>query len=185
MFKKLTALLFLSGVLMLLVFNSSCKSCKKEDKPATTIDTTAMSVRPPVNNITLPHADSSLIPILAEILNTAFDASAKKDYKTLAKLIVYRGPDMKRFGYAVFDAKNPYDRKAVSITADVFNKWVRGLESVEYARVFALDQPDGRTLPVLEVIFISQHNTHRKFFGFLEIDGEFKIADVTSNLPGM
>lgn len=185
MFKRLTALLLSSATLALLVVNSSCKSCNKEEKTATAIDTTAVSVRPPVNTINLPHADSSLIPVLTKILNDAFDASNKKDYKTLAQLIVYRGPDVKRYGYAVFDAKNPYDRKAVSITADVFNKWTRNVESMEYARVFALDQPDGRTLPVLEVIFISQRNLNRKFFGFLEINGEYKIADVTSNLPGM
>jgi hypothetical protein len=88
----------------------------------------------------------------------------------------------KRYGYGLFDAKNSYDRKSLSITADVFNKWNRNVEARECARVFALDQPDGRTLPVLEVIFVGQKTLDRKFFGFLEIEGEYKIADVTSNL---
>ncbi len=187
MYKKLSVLLFLSFTALLLFFQSSCKYFKKDDEKTTSSDTTAVAASPsppPVNNINLPHADSSLVPILKEILTNAFDASNKKDYKTLASLIVYRGPDVKRYGYATFDAKNAYDRKAVAITADVFNKWNKNIESLDYARVFALDQPDGRTLPVLEVIFVSRKNVHRKFFGFLEINGEFKIADVTSNLQG-
>jgi hypothetical protein len=182
MFKRLTAGLFLLGIISLLFVHSSCKSCKKEEKPVTTDSTTTTTAPPPVANFNIPHADSSLIPVFTEILTTAFEASAKKDYNKLASLIVYRGPDAKRYGYDVFNAKNAYDRKAVSITADVFNKWTRNVENIEYARVFALDQPDGRTLPVMEVIFISPKYLDRKFFGFLEINGEYKIADVTANL---
>jgi len=181
MIKKVSVFVVLIVTGSLLLVNSSCKSCKKEDKPVAT-DTTTVPGTPPVNTIDLPHADTSVIPILSAILDEAFDASSKKDYNKLASLIVYRGPDTKRYGYDVFNAKNNYDRKAVSITADVFNKWNKNVESRDYARVFALDQPDGRTLPVLEVIFVSPKSVDRKFFGFLEINGEFKIADVTSNL---
>jgi hypothetical protein len=180
MIKKISVGVVLLIVVGLLFVNSSCKSCKKEEKPVT-VDTTAVSTAP-VNSIDLPHADTAVIPILSKILDEAFEASSKKDYNKLGSLLVYRGPDTKRYGYGVFDAKNSYDRKSLSITADVFNKWNRNVEARECARVFALDQPDGRTLPVLEVIFVGQKTLDRKFFGFLEIDGEYKIADVTSNL---
>ena len=129
--------------------------------------------------------DQLALPLKTKVyggFNEAFDASSKKDYNKLGSLLVYRGPDTKRYGYGVFNAKNSYDRKSLSITADVFNKWNRNVEARECARVFALDQPDGRTLPVLEVIFVGKKTVDRKFFGFLEIDGEYKIADVTSNL---
>lgn len=180
MIKKISALAVLLIVASLLLTNSSCKSCKKEDK-SVSVDTSSVSLRP-ANSITLPHADTAVIPVLAKVLDEAFEASSKKDYNKLGSLIVYRGPDSTRYGYAVFNAKNSYDRKSLSITADVFNKWNRNVDSRDYARVFALDQPDGRTLPVLEVIFVSKKSVDRKFFGFLEIDGEYKIADVTSNL---
>ena len=180
MIKKVSLCAVLLGVASVLFVHSSCKSCKKEDKPATT-DTTTVSTAP-VNSINLPHADTTLIPILSKVLDETFDACGKKDYNKLGSLIVYRGPDQARYGYAVFNAKNSYDKKALSITADVFNKWNKGVDSRDYGRVFSLDQPDGRTLPVMEVIFITSKTINRKFFGFLEINGEYKIADVTSSL---
>ncbi len=180
MIKKISVVAVLLAVASLLFTYSSCKSCKKEDKPVVT-DTTSVST-PPVNTINLPHADTAVIPVLAKVLDEAFEASGKKDYNKLGSLIVYRGPDQTRYGYSVFNAANKYDKKSLSITADVFNKWNRNVESREYARVFALDQPDGRTLPVLEVFFVSKKTVDRKFFGFLEINGEYKIADVTSSL---
>ena len=181
MFKKVFAFGLASSLLLsCLLFYSSCKSCKKET-PVTTVDTTVSSTAP-VNSINLPHADTTVIPILSKILDEAFEASAKKDYNKLASLIVYRGPDSTRYGYDVFNAKNNYERKSLSITADVFTKWNSGVDTRDYARVFALNQPDGRTLPVLEVIFVSKKTVDRKFFGFLEINGEYKIADVTSFL---
>jgi hypothetical protein len=180
MIKKVSALVILATVASLLFMHSSCKSCKKEDKPVST-DTTSVFTAP-VNSINLPHADTAVIPVLAKVLDEAFEASSKKDYNKLGSLIVYRGPDSTRYGYAVFNAKNSYDKKSLSITADVFNKWNTNVDSRDYARVFALAQPDGRTLPVLEVIFVSKKTVDRKFFGFLEINGEYKIADVTSNL---
>ena len=130
----------------------------------------------------MPHADTSLIPILSAVLDDAFAASDKKDYAHLASLIIYRGPDVKKMGYEVFDARNPYDKTVVRVTADVFSKWNKDVTAPEYGRVFALDQPDGRTLPVLEVIFPSPKQFDRKFFGFLQVGDEWKIADVTSNL---
>jgi len=180
MIKKVFAIAVLGISISLILMNTSCKSCKKEEK-LPQVDTTATSSAP-VNSINLPHADTAVIPVLAKVLDEAFDACSKKDYAKLGSLIVYRGPDTKRYGYDVFNAKNNYDKKSLSITAEVFNKWNRDVESRDYARVFALDQPDGRTLPVLEVIFISKKSVDRKFFGFLEIEGSYKIADVTSNL---
>jgi hypothetical protein len=180
MVKKISVAFVLLIIASLLFVHSSCKSCKKEEPPVT-VDTTAVSTRP-ANTINLPHADTAIIPVLAKVLDEAFEASGKKDYSKLGSLIVYRGPDSTRYGYAVFNAKNSYDKKSLSITADVFNKWNRNVDSRDYARVFSLDQPDGRTLPVLEVIFVSRQSVDRKFFGFLEIDGQYKIADVTSRL---
>jgi hypothetical protein len=68
------------------------------------------------------------------------------------------------------------------ITGEVFNKWNKDIDSREYARVFEMDQPDGRTMPVMEVIFVSKRNIDRKFFGFLQVKDEWRIADVTSYL---
>ena len=181
MIRKISVLGVLLFVVTTLLLFSSCKQCKKDTPPVVT-DTTSVVSNTPVHSINLPHADSTLIPVLSKILDDAFDASSKKDYNRLASFIVYRGPDSTRYGYAVFNAKNNYDRKAVSITADVFNKWNRNIDNRDYARIFALDQPDGRTLPVLEVFFVSKKNVDRKFFGFLEVNGEYKIADVTSSL---
>lgn len=180
MIKKISAIGLLAGVVLVLFFQSSCKWFKKEDKP-TIADTTQLTTSAPTTT-QLPHADTSIIPVLSNILDEAFTASKAKDYAKLGSLIVYRGNDMNRYGYDVFNTKNSTERKVVSITAEVFNKWNAGVENRDYARVFSLSQPDGRTLPVMEVLFVSKKNMHRKFFGFLEINGELKIADVTSNL---
>jgi hypothetical protein len=64
----------------------------------------------------------------------------------------------------------------------VFSKWTTGAESIDYSRVFEMQQPDGRTLEVLEVIIVYPKKIDRKFFGFLLINNEYKIADVTSYL---
>ena len=177
-------LIFIAGILFLFVMTvhlSSCKSCKKEES-AQAISTDTTSSVPIHNSINLPHADTSLIPFLTQVLDEAFDASAKKDYSKLSSLIVYRGPDSLRFGYDVFNAKNKYDKNLVRITADVFNKWNKDVVAREYGRVFEMGQPDGRSMPVMEVIFASPKNMDRKFFGFLQIGEEWKIADVTSYL---
>ncbi|MDB5281523.1 MAG: hypothetical protein JWO06_598 [Bacteroidota bacterium] len=173
-------------MMVLAIALPSCKSCNKSDKAqSVAIDTTAVKapdVRP-MNTLNLPHADSTLIPVLSKIVDDAFDASAKKDYAKLGSLIIYKGPDSTRYGYDVFNAKNGYERNVVKITADVFNKWNRGVEMRNYGRVFDLDQPDGRKMAVLEVIFTSRKNLDRKFFGFLIVNnGEYKIIDVTSYL---
>lgn len=142
-------------------------------------DTTAISLKPS-GTLTLPHADTSLIPLFSETLDAAFQASKSKDYAKLGSLLVYRGPNQNKHGYDVFDTKNSFDKGVVKVTAEVFNKWVTNVESIEYARAFELPQPDGRSMAVLEVIFVSKKNTDRKFFGFLPINNEWKIADVTS-----
>src|SRR3954470_23839089 len=104
---KIRPFFFAAGLVLLSItfYCTSCKSCKKAE-PAQTItsDTTTHAV--PLNTINLPHADTSLIPILTKVLNEAFDASIKKDYAQLASFIVYRGPDSLKFGYDVFNAKN-------------------------------------------------------------------------------
>jgi len=171
------AILFCASVFIL----PSCKSCNKEDKnQATQTDTNTVSQ--PLNTINLPHADTSLIPILSKILDDAFDASGKKDYSRLAPMLVYRGPDMNRYGTDVFNAKNKYEKNVVRITADVFNKWNTGIDSRDYARVFSMDQPGGQSMPVLEVIFVSKRSVDRRFFGFMQVGDGYKIADVTSYL---
>lgn len=154
-------------------------SYKKADVTNPIIDTTAVSLKPS-GTLTLPHADTLLIPVLTKVLEDAFTASAAKDYATLGSLIVYRGPDQNKHGYDVFNTKNSFDKALVKITADVFTKWGTGVESVEYSRAFELPQPDGRSMTVLEVIFVSPKSIDRKFFGFLLINNEWKIADVTS-----
>lgn len=161
---------------------SSCKSCKKNEPVAVSASDTLTKVFQPQNTINLPHADTALIPELSKILDEAFVASTKKDYNQLASLLVYRGPDSLKFGNAVYNAKNNYEKNVLRITADVFNKWNKGIDSRDYARVFELDQPDGRKMPVLEVIFVSKKSVDRKFFGFLKVKEDWKIADVTSSL---
>ena len=65
---------------------SGCKSCKKSDAgQASHSDTTAASTNTaPLNSINLPHADTSLIPILSKQLDAIFAASTAKDYNKMA-----------------------------------------------------------------------------------------------------
>lgn len=162
----------------------SCKSCNKPQEviPPASDTITAPTTNMNTGTLTTPHGDSSLIPVFTDILEQAFAASKAKDYENLGSLMVYRGNDKKRHGLDVFRTKNAFDKSVVKVTAEVFSKWSNGAESVEYTRVFALPQPDGRSLQVMEVIFIHPKKMDRKFFGFLEIDGSYKIADVTSYL---
>lgn len=169
------------GLISLLLF--SCKSNEKEEPVAvTSSDTTSAFQMQPSNTLTLPHADSAVIPLLTQVLDEAFVASKAKDYNKLATLIVYRGPDEKRMGNDVYNSKNNFDKSLMKITADVFNKWNKDVTGLEYARAFELDQPDGRKMTVLEVIFVAPKSIDRKFFGFLQLNNEWKIADVTSYL---
>lgn len=162
---------------------NACKSCKK-DKETPVVNTqdssgTALNNMP--NTLNLPHADTTMIPVLKEVLEKAFDASLQKDYNALAGYIIYRGPEEKRHGMDVFRNKGEYEKSIVRITSDVFAKWNTGLVSREYPRVFELQQPDGRPLLVMEVIFIYDKKVDRKFFGFLELPQKgYLIADVSS-----
>ena len=180
--KKFISFFFLISLGGLIFILPSCKSCnKKEETPVQTADTTKFSLQPS-NTLTLPHADTSLVPVLSAVLDEAFDASASKDFNRLASLIVYRGPDERRMGNDVFTTKTKMEKGVVKATGEVFNKWNASAESREYIRTFEMDQPDGRTMPVMEVLFISSKKIDRKFFGFFEINGQYKIADVTSYL---
>lgn len=181
--QKRHGLLLIAGLLLLIaIITPGCKSCNKDKTEAPKVDTTAASTLRPSNTLNLPHADTSLIPIFSKLLDDAFAASDKKDYAKLGSLIIYRGPEEKRYGQDVFNVKNGYEKAVIRITADVFNKWNKGLDTHDYTRVFDLDQPNGQKLQVMEVIFVSKKNIDRKFFGFLQINGEYKIADVTSSL---
>lgn len=160
---------------------SGCKGCKKETPATTTVDTAA-TTSTPVDMITTAHGDSSLIPVFAKLLDDAFAASKSKDYAKLASYMIYRGPEPARHGKDVFSLKNSYEKGIVKTTAEVFNKWGANVENYEYPRVFTMAQPDGRNMDVLEVIFISPKKVDRKFFGFLKVNDEYKIADVTSYL---
>jgi hypothetical protein len=179
---------YTGAILIALLFTGgfySCKSCNKADTSQTAhVDSAAVPVVPQAANpINLPHADSSLAPVLAKIMDDVFDASKKKDYNKLATYLIYRGPDMKRFGYTVFNPKDAYERNVVRITGEVFNKWSNSSETRDYARVFELAQQDGRNMNVLEVIFVGKKGVNRKFFGFLPLTkDDYKIVDVTSNL---
>ncbi len=169
------------GILLCAVYVlPSCNSKKTESTVAKT-DTTATSTTP-VNTINLPHADTSLIPILAKVIDDALDASAKKDYNRLGSLIIYIGPDMNRLARDVYRPKNPYEKNVMRITGDVFNKWNRDIESKDYTRVFEMDQPNGVKMPVLEVLFVSKKSVDRKFFGFLNTANGYKILDVTTHI---
>ena len=185
--KKIQILAVLTiSVSVLLLAIPSCKSCNNKKSDQATVAVDSSTAKPsdfkPMNTVNLPHADSTLIPVLAKILDEAFEASTKKDYGKLAAVIIYKGPDSTRFGYDVFNAKNNYEKAVLKITADVFNKWNRGVEARNYGRVFELDQPDGRKMVVLEVIYVSKKTLDRKFFGFLQIKEGYKIVDVTSYL---
>jgi len=185
MMKKGTGFWILLIIALVITSFSSCKSCNKgSDTKTTTADSTTAPVVPHVqNSINLPHADSSLAPVFAKVMDDVFEASRKKDYAKLASYLIYRGPDMKRFGYDVFSTRNAYERNVVRITGEVFNKWNSNCETKDYARIFTLQQPDGRDMDVLEVIFVSKKGVDRRFFGFLPLKkDEYKIVDVTSNL---
>ena len=163
----------------------SCKSKSNKEAVVSTADTTKpfVAAPSPLGGANLPHADSSLAPVLAKVMDDAFAASKAKDYAKLASYLVYRGPDMKRFGYDVFNTKNAYERGVVRVTADVFNKWNSQCETKDYSRIFSLAQADGREMVVLEVIFASPRSVDRRFFGFLPFNKtDYKIVDVTSNL---
>lgn len=144
--------------------------------------TTGNSGVPMLDLSNLPKADSVLIPLLSKTLDDAFAASEKKDYAALASMIIYRGPDSLRMGYDVFNYKSNYEKSIVRITGETFNSWNKDVQTREYARAFEMPIPDGRSMPVLEVIFISRKSVNRKFFAFLEVNGQFRISDVTSYL---
>jgi hypothetical protein len=182
MLKKISVFAVVAVFIALLVLPSSCKWFKKEEKPVAVDSITTAAPTTPVNTINLPHADSSLIPVLTKILDEAFEASAKKDYAKLASLLVYHGPDPTRYGQAVFNIQSTHDKKVVTVTGEVFNKWNRNVEMRECARIFSLPQPDGTELPVLEVLLISKKTLDRKFFIFLSLGGSYKILEVTSRL---
>lgn len=179
MIKKLAVLSVLVAVASLLLLHTSCKGCKKEEKPVTTDSVSARPSTAPINNINLPHADTSLIPILSQILDETFEASAKKDYSKLATSFVLVTPD----GFVPYTTKDKELKKLISITSEVLNKWNRGVEKREYLRVFELTQPNGMSLPVMEVIFASKKSFYRKFFVFAPLEnGEYKVLDIVSNL---
>lgn len=177
---RIAFILFTGLVFSAMLF--SCKSNKKEETAAVVSTDTSSFTMQPSNTLTLPHADSAVIPELTKVLDEAFVASKAKDYNKLSTLIVYRGPDEQRMGYDVYNFKNSFDKTLIKITADVFNKWNKDVTGLEYARAFELDQPDGRKMTVLEVIFVTPKTIDRKFFGFLQLNKEWKIADVTSYL---
>jgi hypothetical protein len=177
MIKRLGILaLVLTGTTLLLL-HTSCKSCKKEEKPATTTTDTASQSVKPITNINLPHADTSLIPVLSAKLDEVYAASLKKDYATMANQFALVTPE----GFIPYNAKDKDQRKLISITSEVLNKWNKGVEQREYLRVFQLTQPNGMQLPVLEVVFTSKKTFYRKFFVFVQVDEtEYKILDIVS-----
>ncbi len=186
MMKKGIALVGIAAVILITSMGfSSCKSCNKADNgQATHVDSIATSTAAPaVNAINLPHADSSLAPVIAKVMDDVFEASKRKDYNKLASYLIYRGPDMKRLGFSVFNPKDAYERNVVRITGEVFNKWTSGCETIDYARIFDMSQPGGQNLAGLEVIFVSKKGVNRKFFIFTVLDkDQVKIVEVTSNL---
>lgn len=178
--KYLIAILVVTCIGGISVF-SSCKGCKKETPAATPIDTTA-TVSTPVDMITTPHGDSALIPVFVQILDEAFAASKAKDNAKLASLLMYHGPDEKRHNLDVHALKDKYEIGIVKTTAEVFNKWNANVESREYPRVFSMPLPDGTSIEMLEVMFIGPKKVDRKFFGFEQINGSYKISNITSRM---
>ena len=83
----------------------------------------------------------------------------------------------------MFDVRNVFDKRVVKTTSDVFNKWNKDVESIEYPRVFEINRGDGSMLPVMEVIFVSKKFINRKFFIFQSRNGiDWKMAEITSYL---
>jgi len=161
---------------------SACKQCnKKTETVVEPYDSTAVSLRPE-NSVEAPRADTSVIPMLAEVLDKVFEVSVKKDYAALGSMLVYRGPDQKRLGIDVHSLKNNYDKTIVRITGETFAKWKKTSTSIDYGRVFEMPQAGGNSMLVLEVLFVGEKNLNRKFFGFVIIEDDFKIIDVTSYL---
>lgn len=178
-FVKLTVCIVLGPALFL----GSCKGKKGQEgtKPA---DTTAVNGQlPPSGTLTLPHADSALIPVLGAVVDEVFTALAKKDNKAFASYFIYRGPDSLRVMNDVFGVNTPFERDWVRITAAAFNKWNKDVENREYTRIYLVPLSEGVQMPVLEVVFISPKSVNRKFFGFLQVaENDFRILEVTSQL---
>lgn len=178
--KYVLAVLVVASIGGITVF-SSCKGCKKDTPVAIPVDTTA-TVSAPIDMITTPHGDSALIPVFVELLDEAFAASKAKDNAKLASLLVYHGPDERRYNQDVHALKDKYEIGIVKTTAEVFNKWNANVQSREYPRVFNMPLGDGSSMEMLEVMFISPKKVHRKFFGFQQINGEYKISNITSRI---
>lgn len=165
------------------VYFTGCKGCKKEEETTTTAttDTTANNL----NNVALPpRGDTTLIPILTQVLDSAFNFSAKKNYAGLASLMVYRGAEQNRAGTDVYTLKTKDDKEVVKITAEVFNKWNGSAEGREYIRIFEVPTMNGVGMVMLEVIFVGKADFNRKFFGFLKVNGNYRIAEIISSLEG-
>ncbi len=176
---KLTACI----LVVLALFLYSCKGKKGEGgtKPA---DTTATASQLPApGTLTLPHADTALIPVLGAVVDEVFTALAKKDNKSFASYFIYRGPDSLRVMNDVFNVNTQFERDWVRITAAAFNKWNKDVQNREYTRIYLVPLSDQVQMPVLEVVFISPKSVNRKFFGFLQVgENDFRILEVTSSL---
>ncbi|MFN8299929.1 MAG: hypothetical protein U0T75_12550 [Chitinophagales bacterium] len=169
-------------IAVLAIVVSGCKG-KKGDGGTKPSDTTSVAQNPTPGTLTLPHADSTLIPVLGAVVDEVFTALAKKDNKAFASYFIYRGPDSLRVMNDVFGVSTPFERDWVRITAAAFTKWNKDVESREYTRIYLVPLSEGVQMPVLEVVFISPKSVNRKFFGFLQVaENDFRILEVTSQL---
>lgn len=177
---KTLALLLSVALVMGLATFYSCKQCKKEESKPVPTDTTVTTT--PVKVIDLPNADSTLIPIVSEVLQNAFAASTKKDMAKLATYLIYTGIDTLRYGKDTYKINKKEDKELVMLTSQGFNRWTANTTSIDYSR--CLQQPlfTGDTMVIMEVFFNREKEFNRKFFGFLKLGNDYKIVTVSSTI---
>lgn len=172
-------LLIVSWVILLNM--SSCSSCNREDKTdKSSTDSTSVSPALPVVNYT--RADSSLRQPIEDALQQVFRYSQQQDYARLGELMMYRGGDPNRMGVDYFHVQNKEERKIIQITSNVLNKWISEADTFYTTRFLEVPADEQQSLLVLEALFISKNNTHRKFFAFYNLDNRYTLLDISSAL---
>ena len=167
--------------LMALPFLNSCSSCNRESKESETkTDSLSQSANLPVVNYT--RADTSLRQPVEEAFQEIISLSGKSDYENLGLRMMYRGGDPSRMGVDVFHSRNKDEKKIIQITSDVLNRWISDSDTFYTTRFLEVPADQQRSLLVLEALFISKANTHRKFFAFYPLENRYTLLDISSEL---
>jgi len=160
---------------------SSCSSCNREEKTDQSASDSS-SVAPTLPVVNYVRADSSLRQPVEDALQDVFRYSRQQDFAKLGELMMYRGGDPNRMGVDYFHVQNKDERKIVQITSTVLNKWMTEADTFYTTRFLEVPADEQRSLLVLEALFVSKNNTHRKFFAFYNLDNRYTLLDISSAL---